>query len=257
MIGQVDRVSGLSVATFQEEYLSRRPVIITDVMADWKAMKWTVQDLHDRSRHAKLPVRMDDIEFDAFCAATNNMALRESKEARRLTIEGSFFWIIPLDAYFAAVLRGGRQIQTLPYVCNVPLSRSLMTSYLRALGISSFEDWEPLFSTFEELASDLAFPEYLVRKRDYRFWFTPWSRKRGIIHADGYDNLNAQISGRKEWILSSGRLTETDLEQGVTFSCVTEQGEILYIPKSWWHSATAVGTCINVNAWHLPPMADI
>jgi ribosomal protein L16 Arg81 hydroxylase len=101
--------------------------------------------------------------------------------------------------------------------------------------------------------------------------FTPWSPHRGIIHADGYDNLNAQIRGRKEWILlapdqlgrshgaeSDSTIKKSDIaehrelaeEEG--FSCTTNDGEILYIPKLWWHAATALESCININAWHMP-----
>ena len=85
--------------------------------------------------------------------------------------------------------------------------------------------------------------------RDYRFWFTPRPRSRGTIHADGYHNLNAQIGGRKEWILQSPE----QHRNGEALTCCTEAGEILYIPKSCWHAATALEPSINVNAWHTIP----
>jgi lysine-specific demethylase 8 len=246
-------------------------------MTNWKAMEWTVPQLKDRFSKAKMPVQMDDDEFGAFCEATSDLFLRDSKEARRLAIKELSFWVIRLDAYFDAVLRGGDLARRLPYLMDVPLSRSILQPYLRVLKIDSAEDWDPLISALESLIADVAFPEYIVGNRDYRLWFTPRPRRRGTIHADGYHNLNAQIRGRKQWILLSpeqrGRLYRADIKPKMPdsagigsdtarhpelaaegFSCTTNEGELLYIPKLWWHAATAMGTCININAWHvLPP----
>lgn len=274
--GRVERVSRLSVDTFRDRYLSRSPVIITDMMASWKAMDWNVQLLKDRFGNSKIPLRMSDDEFEAFCEAADDRFLRDSKEARRLGTKELSFWIIKLEAYFDSVLRGGSLTERLPCIMDVPLSRSIIESYLQVLGIDTLENWGPLTSGLETLIADVSFPDYLAGNRDYRFWFTPRPRARGVIHADGYHNLNAQIRGRKEWILLPpeqwGRLQGRDIKpqmdnpvqqaempkrrehgEAEGFSCATDEGDILYIPKSWWHAATALRACINVNAWHLIP----
>jgi lysine-specific demethylase 8 len=244
--GEIDRVSRLSVAAFRDEYFARSPVVITDVMSGWKAMDWTVEELKHRFRNAKVPMRMDTDEFDAFCDATCDLVLRESKQARALALKGNFFWIVKLDAYFDAVLRGGSLAKRLPYIMDLPLSRSVLTPYLRVLRTDAAEDWAPLFSGLESLTAQVAFPEYLAGNRDYRFWFTPGPRPRGTIHADGFHNLNAQIRGRKAWILLPPGQGPGE------FSCTTSDGDLLYIPKSWWHAAAALEPCININAWHVP-----
>jgi lysine-specific demethylase 8 len=263
MLGQIERVSWLSLGAFRDRYLSRSPVVITDVMSGWKAMDWTIEELRDRFESAKMPLRMNDDEFEAFCEATNDQLLRNSKELRAPEHKENFFWTIRLSAYFDAVLRGGDLAKRLPYIMDVPLSRSIITRYLQILRIDTAENWNPLITALESLITEVAFPEYLAGDRDYRFWFAPGPRHQGVIHADGYHNFNAQIRGRKEWILLP---PDQSIQSGVkymelvrlkSFSCITSKGEILYIPKLWWHAATALETCININAWHVGPIPTV
>jgi hypothetical protein len=268
MIESVDRVSQLSVQKFHRQYLDRSPVVMTDVMSDCEAMEWTVNKLRDRFAHTLMPVQMTDDEFDAFCEATDDPSLREEKEVRRIAAGERSFWVIELDSYFDAVLSGGRLAGRLPSLLDVPTSASIMRGYLRVLRIDTHEDWTALITALESMISAARFPAYLTGSRDYRFWFTPGSRRQGVIHADGYDNLNLQVKGTKEWILLApdqfggerGQIPngeKSDIapiafpETG--FSCATREGDVLYIPRSWWHAATAVGSCININAWHIPP----
>jgi lysine-specific demethylase 8 len=274
ILGDVDRVSGLTAGSFEDRYFSQRPVVITDAMDGWKATSWTIEQFSDHFKHAKLPVRMDDDEFSAFCEGTNDPALRDSKEDRRIVFRGISFWVIKLDAYFKAVVRGGAVAQRLPYVMDVPMSRSIIESYLRALKIEAMEDWNPLITALETMTTEVTLPPYLIGAKDFRFWFTPRPRPRGNIHADAYHNLNAQIQGRKEWVLlapdqsnrlegitGSPKMSRQTVEKSDTvpdqevleaeaYSCTTDEGELLYIPKLWWHAATALDLCINVNAWH-------
>ena len=198
---EVDRVAGLSSADFSSQYLSRSPVIITDAISSWAAMDWTVEELRDRFINAKLPLRMDDEEFDAFCAATGDLCLRAAKEESALRHRRENFWIVRLSAYFDAVLQMGAGAGKLPYIMDIPMSRRVLNPYLHILQIEHTENWDILISALEQLISEVAFPDYLSGDRDYRFWFAPGRRRWGTIHADGYDNLNAQIKGRKEWIL--------------------------------------------------------
>lgn len=245
VVEQVERVSRLSVVDFQERFLSQNPVIVTGVMAGWSAMNWTVGDLRNCFHSAKVPLRMTDEEFAAFCQATGDSVFRDSRESRGLAIKGGRLWIVQLNAYFDAYLRGDDLARHLPYIMDIPMLRGVMMPLLRVLGIDSAEDWEPLMLAFHSLLGGVEFPEYLSGELDYRFWFAPAARPRGNLHADAYHNLNAQILGRKEWILAPPGETDTQ-----KFTCTSKRGEILYIPKSWWHAASPLETCINVNAWH-------
>ena len=99
-------------------------------------------------------------------------------------------------------------------------------------------------------------------------------RTQSGLHYDYADNVIVQVYGCKRAILvapkytrrlhplssirhqrahvSSGRL-------GLDAVCPTEPaelypGDVLFIPKTWWHQIDSVGTAISVNAWHGAPM---
>jgi Cupin-like domain len=94
------------------------------------------------------------------------------------------------------------------------------------------------------------------------------------LHFDGADNLFAQMYGRKRALLfspsSASKLypfpdnpsksqvdpERPDLERHPRFTlttCLTyelEPGDLLYIPRGWWHYLAADDVSISVNTWH-------
>lgn len=114
-----------------------------------------------------------------------------------------------------------------------------------------------------------------ARWRRSRFWLAP-PDARGALHFDLPDNLYAQIDGRKEWVLFDPRDTlrvsphppwsgvpnysradaiEPDLERfprmrGLRrWRAVLEPGELLYVPRRWWHQARSVDVSMAMNFW--------
>lgn len=102
---------------------------------------------------------------------------------------------------------------------------------------------------------------------------------RRLAHARGRDrheNFNAQIYGRKRWVLVPPEdsryvyYTRDGIEQ-VIFSpvdfarpdtarfpllaqarrleFVLDAGEVLYLPPGWWHFVEGLSPAINVNFW--------
>lgn len=86
-------------------------------------------------------------------------------------------------------------------------------------------------------------------------------------HWDGHDVFVLQVSGEKHWkIYSPTRLhpLDTDLDKNITQSTNKEMklfwegtiksGDVLYIPRGWWHSVSPVGKeTIHISIGYNPP----
>jgi lysine-specific demethylase 8 len=124
------------------------------------------------------------------------------------------------------------------------------------------------------LKSLLRFPNYFPNQTygDLRFWMGAPGQK-STIHNDNYHNLNAQLYGRKTFLLFAPDqypflytrpMNQTcwaspiDPEQrehenyplfarAEAFEAQLQAGDLLYIPIFWWHQATAVSLSINVS----------
>jgi hypothetical protein len=130
-----------------------------------------------------------------------------------------------------------------------------------------------------ELLGDICQPPYAAG--------APWTRSRfwlgaaeakGPLHRDLPENLYAQISGRKLFLLLDRRHTRmvhrhpfysgapnyspVDTEQpdlarfprfrgAPLLRAVVEPGDLLYIPSLWWHQARSLTTSIGINLWWL------
>jgi lysine-specific demethylase 8 len=128
-----------------------------------------------------------------------------------------------------------------------------------------------------ELFDDIIAPPYCQGAPWYRarFWFAGPDTK-SPLHRDLPDNLYAQISGRKQFLLLDKRLTRMvhqhpfysgvpnyspvdaeapDLARYPRFRdaplmlAELEPGDLLYIPSLWWHQAHSRSTSVSVNLW--------
>ena len=101
---------------------------------------------------------------------------------------------------------------------------------------------------------------------------TLWIGSKGSFtpcHKDSYGcNLHAQIIGRKEWLLwppncdlgatrvpyeESSTFTNVDVLQkpwiDMAVRIVVQPGQVLFIPKHWWHLARNQETSVSINTW--------
>ena len=128
-----------------------------------------------------------------------------------------------------------------------------------------------------ELFDDIVRPAYCRDASWFRsrFWYAP-PDARGPLHRDLPENLYAQVSGHKRFVLIDRRLTrmmhrhsfasgvpnyspvdaeEPDLERFPRFRDAPREvaelgpGDLLYIPRLWWHQVRTIGTCVSVNYW--------
>jgi lysine-specific demethylase 8 len=108
-----------------------------------------------------------------------------------------------------------------------------------------------------------------------RFWFAP-PDIGGPLHRDLPDNLYAQVAGHKRWTLFERRETANvysfppwsgtpnyaradgerpdyvrfpRLRRLRRWSAVLAPGEMLYIPRRWWHQARSVDVSVSMNFW--------
>ncbi|XP_046397075.1 bifunctional peptidase and arginyl-hydroxylase JMJD5 [Ischnura elegans] len=143
----------------------------------------------------------------------------------------------------------------------------------------------PLFDQIPELRNDIKVPEYCCltedidssadEEVDINAWFGP----KGTVsplHHDPKHNLLAQVLGSKRVILYSsddskylhpyeGQLldntSQVDPEDPLTLSrfpdvssaqsweCELHAGDMLYIPRRWWHHVRSLSTSFSVSFW--------
>ena len=128
-----------------------------------------------------------------------------------------------------------------------------------------------------ELFDDIVRPAYCRDASWFRsrFWYAP-PDARGPLHRDLPENLYAQVSGHKRFVLIDRRLTRMmhrhsfvsgvpnyspvdaeapDLERFPRFRDAPREvaelgpGDLLYIPSMWWHQAHSADVSISINLW--------
>lgn len=244
---ELSRIEADAIVDFDAEFASTgQPVIISGAGKDWVATKtWSFGMFAQRFGTLKVPVRASDDEFAEFFSA-------RARPASGRKMLGLAEYIGELEA---TTMAGPRP----PFAGNLSLLGDPAVS--PKLGV---------------LLDDCPFPQWLDRKRtdEYRLWMGA-AGQRSTIHNDPYHNFNVQILGRKRFILfapdqhrflypeffhrgmwsSPVDPADPDRERHPLFAnasgfdCALEPGDILFIPRFWWHAATALKASVNVNRW--------
>lgn len=237
----IERAENPSAEEFQRRFVApSRPVIITGAAGGGVARSSCTPDaLKAEFGELLVSVRGSDNEFDVFFGAVPSQTMR-------------------LGEYIDLICAAGAGGPRPPYFGNVSLTRSKVEEFSR------------------KLRSYFSFPAYFEDQvgEEVRIWFGA-AGQRSIIHNDNYHNLNAQVFGRKSFLLfapdeypnlytrhfskscwvspvdpQEPDLTAYPLFRGAEgYEGVLEEGELLFIPMFWWHQAQALTTCINVNSW--------
>jgi Cupin-like domain len=126
------------------------------------------------------------------------------------------------------------------------------------------------------MVSSCRFPALseVCSREEYRLWIGA-AGQRSTIHNDPYNNFNAQIAGRKYFLLfppeEHRKLHARFFHEGMWASPIDpkrpdivrfpefadlrayehelSEGDILYIPRFWWHYVEGITPCVNVNRW--------
>eukprot|EP00277_Geminigera_cryophila_P016800 CAMPEP_0179442882 /NCGR_PEP_ID=MMETSP0799-20121207/26355_1 /TAXON_ID=46947 /ORGANISM="Geminigera cryophila, Strain CCMP2564" /LENGTH=494 /DNA_ID=CAMNT_0021228423 /DNA_START=21 /DNA_END=1505 /DNA_ORIENTATION=- len=226
----IPRRSNLSVQEFIDEFEApNRPVIITDAMSDWPAMhKWTKEALLSKYGEVTFAAGSVDMRLDAFCRYSDAV-----QEERPLYL---------FDKNFTT---------------KCP---DLAEDY-----------WIPAYFT-HDLFSVLG-----TERPDWRWLIIGPARSGSAFHVDPNQTSawNAVITGRKKWIMwpphyhppgvwpsedgstttSNASITEwflnwypqTQTEAVRPLECVQEAGELIFVPRGWWHCVLNLEPCIAVT----------
>ncbi len=241
-IRSIDRVEKPSVAEFQHEFvMQEKPVIITGVANKWKASsQWTPDFFKALFGDVTAPMRASNNELDVFFGGCT-----EKKE-------------ISIADYIDSLANPSDIAEKHSYLGNIPFNSPLAKPHL------------------DQIRQDFEFPTYFPDNNGYdlRIWIGG-SNQKSTIHNDNDHNFNAQIFGKKIFLLFSPEEYEKlyiekindelwssridpqhpDLENFPLFNEINgleaelNEGDILFIPVFWWHQARSITTCININSW--------
>lgn len=81
--------------------------------------------------------------------------------------------------------------------------------------------------------------------------YAGWREQQGFHrHCDTHDVIVLQVYGRKHWrVYAGGRphplkndvVRNEPAPDQVIFDAILEEGDVLYLPRGWWHEASAIG----------------
>lgn len=231
---EVDRVSRLSPREFARRYLRPgRPVLVTGMMDEWPAMRrWSFESLARLNAETLVCLEEGNV-------IQGETALRHVK----------------LGEYLRALAEGG-----------AGGTDGDPVSYLSLFDV---------FTVLPELAGDVDFSllrQHTVHNRVFA-WLGPAGTVSGF-HQDWMDNVLAQVRGRKRVLLAApdqspflypSRKYEYRCTLGSVdpdawdparhplfararlHEVVLHPGEMLFIPRGWWHRVQSLDPSISVN----------
>jgi lysine-specific demethylase 8 len=240
-IKTIQRIHQPTIKEFDRYITQNQPVIITGVANQWEAYNnWTPELFKHMFGELTVPVRPTDNEINLFFAEDDRKKLLRFAD------------------YIDLITNWNSPNQRPPYFGNI------------------FLDEPEVRPIVEPILQDFDFPNYFTdsNRNDVHLWIGA-AEQKSTIHNDNYENLNAQIYGKKAFLLFSPEQhpflypvkiddelwsspidpQNPDLIKYPLFdrtSCleaVLEPGEILFIPVFWWHQARSITTAINLNMW--------
>jgi len=230
----VERVSNISIETFEREYLNKnQPVIIENYIDTWPARCWTLQDLKEK--------------------AGNNEVFVRRKTA--------------LESYRAGLKYDIESMKFSEYISN--MEEDNQKSYNSYLAVQNIRKALPELESDIEVPGYIrklhAGPYlWLAQKGHYEFChFDPddnflivFSGEKHVklYSAADLDNMYPNVLGSKgKTIQSSIDCSHPDLEKypkfqdAVCHECWLGAGEMLFFPAFWWHQVTSTQQTISIN----------
>src|SRR5581483_4257080 len=220
------------------------PVLWRGIGSEWNCTRnWTLAGLAQRFAGRRIRARATDDGIEWF-----------------FRFDLSQYQLLPFEDYINSILRtspGDRNRP--PYARNIWITDDPVCS-----------DWAGVL--LDDCPISSWFPG--TQLNSYNLWIGAVAQKSSI-HNDPYDNLNVQIIGKKKVILFAPEQHENlypeflhsrlwasridpdrpDLERFPKFAGARgfagelSPGDVLFIPKYWWHSFSAAEAALNINRW--------
>ena len=232
---QIDRRSNLSRQEFLGAYYSTgTPVIITDVMQNWRAMSaWNPDYLREQ---------FGDLEVEIQANRNADPRYEVNSEHHKDKVQ--------MRSYVDMVVNGGETNDYYMVASNHHVNNQVLQAVF---------DHIEMFPAYLDpnLAEDRAF-----------FWFGP----KGTItplHHDPTNLMMAQVVGTKRWKTISplqthlmynhtGVFSEVDAEnpdyqkyplyqRARVFEFDLHPGEVIFMPVGWWHHVRSLDICISMS----------
>lgn len=227
-IDYVERRSHLSYDEFVQEYASvGKPVIITDVMQDWKAMKkWTLNFFKSQYGSIEYVVKNDKNEERALMTIADYidyMSVKDSDECLYLAN-----WVV---SYYPELLEDYKEPV---YFSNwfQRLPRKLLQKY-EYDNPEIFIGHKGTSVGLHKDPSSCAAWLGLISGRKKIIFFTP--DQKDVLYEGKIDAFNPNLE--KFPLYAKAKPVEVTLEPG----------EIIYIPPNWWHQVKNLENSIGMG----------
>jgi hypothetical protein len=242
----IERIHRPSRREFHQAYVKRnKPVILQGVIDDWPARSWTPELFQTKLRSIPVVVEVWETEENVTDADDYGKQMRHER--------------MDLGTYVDLILSRGPSKQYYLVQCPIFEKAPELKGAIKPFGY------------YSELIKQLIIPDL--------FWLGP----AGTVtpaHFDFAHNFLVQICGRKQltmfppdqspylyhphnlkkWNFSPVDVESPDLEKfplfakATPFKAVLEPGEVLFIPRPWWHHVRALDTSISLNFWWATPV---
>lgn len=235
-IVDLPRAAFVSCEDFQRRFRDPAlPIVLTGMARDWPALQqWSFDGLKTLFGDVVVPVHHD------------------------LPLEG-----VPYDAD-AAAHQG--EMTFAAFIDFITSNTCATPSYMAQRPSHAFADLRP-FCRFQDITG-----ERDLKRSGLHLWVGTAHTRSGL-HADRFDNLFAQIVGRKEVFLAApdqarhlyvypdyiqkSRIDPEHLDEtafpkagkATFFHGMVEPGDVVFIPKLWWHHIHSWDRSVSLNYW--------
>ena len=228
------RIAPVSRAEFQARYVAaRQPVVLAGLVSDWPAVpRWSLEFFRDA--YPALSITTAHVEGGRVVMDRQRGLVHRPER---------------IDTFVAALRAGARD-------------RYLMT---------------PMRDLPAPLRADAPLPTYLraATVQNAKLWIGPEGMVSSM-HRDLADNLHAQVAGKKRFTLvapqQSACVYPNSLFDSVPNGCridverpdyvafprlraaemlvaELDPGDVVYVPRGWWHHVRTLDLSISVNFW--------
>jgi len=244
----VDRRSKLSYEEFKNEYLlPRKPVIITDATAAWKASTWTPQFFREKYPNKMLNTDQGEMRMEDFIDAITTHSDKPGPFLREQPLKDVFPDLVdhvqPTPSYVKPNWLGGkylvgsvtRRLNRESYIeVNFCGRRIFPYLHIDDLGVHAF------------ITQHYGDKEIVIYPPDQEPWLyrKPGTRFSEIVDVD-HPDLD------KYPLFANANATRV----------VVKAGESAFMPSGWWHTTRVPGTSLSTvislsNASNWPDLVD-